>query len=96
MKMKAAGSSSKPLVHIYQTTVQVCLSRTLFSSKSHSGKDYVIAEQQKTSIYQNLPKKLMKQNSSFSAWEYMHVHAPQLTALTFSRLMTNIYVVPHR
>ena len=44
IKMKVAGSSSKSLVHIYQTTVQVCLSRTLFSSKSHSGKEDVIAE----------------------------------------------------
>lgn len=80
MKMKAASSSSKSLVHIYRTTLQVCLSRTLFSSKSHSGKEDEIAEQEKTSIYQNLPKKLMKQNSSFSAREYMHVHAPQHTA----------------
>jgi hypothetical protein len=79
MKMKAASSSSKSLVHIYRTTLQVCLSRTLFSSKSHSGKEDEIAEQEKTSIkiYQ---KKLMKQNSSFSAREYMHVHAPQHTA----------------
>jgi hypothetical protein len=68
MKMKAAGSSSKSLVHVYRTTVQVCLSRTLFSSKSHSGKGDVIAEQEKTSVSQNLPNKLMKQNSSFSAW----------------------------
>jgi len=27
-----------------------------------------------------IPKKLNKQNSSFCAWEYMHVHAPQHTA----------------
>jgi len=78
--MNAAGSSSKALAHIYRTTVQVCLSRALFSSKSHSGKENMIAEQEKTSDYQNSPKKLMKQNSSFSAWEYMHVHAPQHSA----------------
>jgi hypothetical protein len=82
--MKAAGSFSKSLVHIYRTIVQVCLFRILFSNRSHSGKEDVIAEQQKTSIYQNLPKKLMQQNSSFSAWEYMHVHAPQHTALKSS------------
>lgn len=50
MKMKAAGSSSKSLVHIYWTSVQVYLYRTLFSSKSHSGKEDVTAEQEKTSI----------------------------------------------
>jgi hypothetical protein len=50
MKMRAARSSSKALVHTYRTTVQACLSRTLFSSKGHSGKEDVIAEQEKTSI----------------------------------------------
>ena len=92
MKMKAAGSSSKSLAHIYWTTVQVCLSRTLFSSKSHSGKENVIAEKEKTSTYQNLPNKLMKQNSSFSVWVYMHVHVPQHTAQKSSFMQVNWYL----
>jgi hypothetical protein len=79
MKMGQLDLPPKPL---YTSTKQQYKSvyPELYSAASHSGKEDVIAEQEKTSIYQNLPKKLMKQNSSFSAWEYMHVHAPQYTA----------------
>jgi hypothetical protein len=51
-KIKRAGSSSKSLIHIYRTKVQVVLSRTLLSSKSNSGKQDVSAD--KGNIYQKI------------------------------------------